>query len=367
MADYLRESGRSLGMATRVDTPQASQTFADAARAAGMKSGTAFDPSVYNGSAAYAALIRAQADVYTAENVMKEGSMWTGPTSYNFAQADAFMDIANADKKQVRGHVLFYPVKAAAWQTAGLTSANWQDLCEAYLQAVLTRASLRSVTDWDVVNEIIAGDTGSDAMGYITGTPHIAAAGSGDAFLQTVFKLFDKYAPGVRAFYCDSNVEFANDPYHNVKRANLIAAMTRAKDAGCRIDGYSMQCHLRPDPFANDYRHDRHLLRNFCRSLIDLGMVINITEIDVQYPAGGWTGSNREWDRIAAEYVYQVVDTILDATEGTASFPSHISTWGLSDEYTSWTKPQRSHPFDTALNPKTMFTALRQVLGGYTK
>ncbi len=367
MADYLRESGRSLGMATRVDTPQASQTFADAARAAGMKSGTAFDPSVYNGSAAYAALIRAQADVYTAENVMKEGSMWTGPTSYNFAQADAFMDIANADKKQVRGHVLFYPVKAAAWQTAGLTSANWQDLCEAYLQAVLTRPSLRSVTDWDVVNEIIAGDTGSDAMGYITGTPHIAAAGSGDAFLQTVFKLFDKYAPNTRAFYCESNTEFADDPYHNVKRANVIAALTRAKDAGCRIDGYSMQCHLQPDPFANDYRLDRHRLRNFCRQLMDLGLIINITEFDVRYPAGGWTGSNREWDRIAAEYIYQTGDTILEATEGTASFPHHISTWGLSDEYTSWTKPQRSHPFDTNLNPKTMFTALRQLLGGYTK
>lgn len=354
------------GMARAVSTPQAAQTFAAAAQAAGMKSGAAFDPEIYNANPAYAALLRAQADVYTAENAMKEGVIWTGPNTYDFSRPDAFMNIANADSKQVRGHVLFYPVKGSeGWQATGLTSSNWQELCDAYLQAVLTRPSLQAVTDWDVVNELIAGDTGSDAAGYITGAPHIAAAGSGDAFLQFAFNRAAAYTDQ-ELYYCDSNVEFANDPYHNVKRANLIAALTRAKNAGCRIDGYSMQCHLRPEAFGNDYRHDQHLLRNFCKSLMALGLRINITEIDVQYPAG-WSGSNREWDRIAAEYVYQIAYTILDATHGTASFPSHISFWGLSDDYTSWPKPQRSHPFDIALNPKTMFTAIRQALGAFAQ
>lgn len=358
----------SAGITKAVSTPQATQTFSAAARAAGMASGAAFDPAIYNADADYAALLRAQADVYTAENVMKEGVIWTGPNAYSFAQADAFMNIANADGKQVRGHVLFYPVKGSeTWQATGLTSANWQELCDAYLQAVLTRPSLQAVTDWDVVNELIAGDTGSDAAGYITGTPHIAAAGSGDAFLQFVYNRAAAYT-NQELYYCESNTEFANDPYHNVKRANVIAALTRAKNAGCRIDGYSMQCHLRPEAFGNDYRHDQHLLRNFCKALMALGLRINITEIDVQFPAAGWSGSNREWDRMAAEYLYQVGYTIMDATHGTASFPKHISFWGLTDKYTSWRPlPQRSHPFDASLNPKTMFTAVRQVLGAFAK
>lgn len=361
--------GVDAGLTRSVSTPPASQTFADAANAAGMKSGTAFDPEIYNANPAYAALIRTQADVYTAENAMKEGVIWTGPTTYDFSRPDAFMAIANADGKQVRGHVLFYPVKGTeGWQATGLTSANWQDLCDAYLQAVLTRPSLQAVDDWDVCNEIIAGDTGNDGYGYITGTPHLTAAGGGDNFLQFVLKRAAFHAPTKRLSYCDSNVEFANDGYHNAKRTNLLGAMARALDAGCRIDSYAMQCHLRPEALSNDYRNDQHLLRNFCKSLMALGIRINITEIDVQYPAAGWSGSNREWDKIAAEYVYQVVYTIFDATYGTASFPAHISTWGLSDLYTSWRPlPQRSHPFDAALNPKTMFTAIRQVLGGFAR
>lgn len=358
----------ALNQTRSTSTPVAGQTLSSAAQASGFKSGSCFDPSVYNADAPYAALLRAQADVYTAENVMKESAIWTAASTYNFTNADAFMAIAAADGKQVRGHVLFYPVKASAWQTGGgLTSGNWQALCDAYIQAVLTRPSLAAVDDWDVVNEVCSGDTDGDGFGYVAGLPHLTAAGSGDAFLHYVFNRAAFYAPTKRHFLCESNVEFGGGSYKDTKRANVIAVLTRALNAGVRIDGYSMQMHLRPDPVAQDYRFDRQKLRDFCKSLMALGLKINITEIDVQFPSGGWTGTNAEWDRRAAEYVFSAVDTVLDTTSGTASFPDHVSCWGLSDKYTAWPDnpgDQRSAPFDSSFGTKTMFTALMRAFAG---
>ena len=181
------------------------------------------------------------------------------------------------------------------------------------------------------------------------------AAQSGDALMTRCFERARNYAPtGIPLFYCDNGTEQGNDSSRNAQKTNMVAALTRMRAAGVPIDGYSSQWHVVVDP-SYQYRTDRAKHRDFLKSLVDLGLIINITEIDVRMPAGGWSGSTQEFDRRAAELIAATLETYFSVVP--AAQRQHISFWNLGDTYNSWGVTERPCPFDTSLARKSMYAA----------
>lgn len=347
-------SGEDVLAVSTLPTPAASVRLKDAAAALGIKMGAAFDEPVYAANATYAQLLRDECDLWTPENSMKDARTWTAAGTWDFSGADAFMAIANAAGKPVRGHTLMYPDHPPSWQNSGnVTAANWEALIDAHMSQCCPRYP--TLVGLDVINELfLIGTSAPFANGY-KDSVWLKAAQDGDVLMAHCFERARHYAPpGMPLFYCDNGTEQGGDSSRNAQKNNMVAALTRARAAGVPIDGFSSQWHVVVDP-SYQYRTDRAKHRDFLKSLVDLGLIINITEIDVRMPAGGWSGSAQEFDRRAAELLAATLETYFSVVPEKQR--QHISFWNLGDTHNAWGVTERPCPFDTALARKSMYAA----------
>lgn len=343
-------------LGTAIYTPASTVRLRNAAAALGVMIGAAVDETStgYGTSAPYTALVDAEVDLLTSANSMKDSHTWTSATTWDFSEADAFMSLADTHGKKVRGHVLMYPDHPPSWQTTStVTSANWAALIDAHMSRAASR--YQGLVGLDVVNEMFIISTSAPFAGGYKDSVWLQAAGDGDLFMKACFDAAAKYAPaGTPLFYCDNGSEQGNDSARNAQKNSIVAALTRLKAAGVRIDGFNSQWHVVVDP-SYDYRLDRAKHRDFLKSLVDLGLIINITEIDVRMPIGGWSGSSSEFDRRAADLLAATLETYFDAVP--AALRQHISFWEMGDQWNAWGGSQRPCPFDTALARKDMYAA----------
>jgi endo-1,4-beta-xylanase len=110
---------------------------------------------------------------------------------------------------------------------------------------------------------------------------------------------------------------------------------------------------------------DTQGLRDMTQRLIDQGLEITITELDVK--ESSFHGPAVERDQKVADETRRYLETMLDFPEVRG-----VVTWGLSDRF-SWLSepPQRLHadappnrglPYDTDYRPKAMYHALSDAL-----
>ena len=308
--------------------------------------------------------------MWTPANSMKDSRVWTGANAWDFAAADAFYAMAAANNKKVRGHLFLYPDHPATWQNSStVTSVNWRSLLDAHFSAIGGRyANLVGV---DVINEMFIVGTSSPFPNGYKDSVWMQAAGDGDTLMSYAFTSARARVPSnIPLFYCDNATEQGADSSRQFQKNNIVSAMTRLKNAGVPIDGFNAQWHIVVSP-SYQYRQDRAQHRDFLKALVDLGLIINITEIDVRMPTGGWTGSSTEFDRRAAELLAATLETYFEVVP--SSQRQHISFWEMSDAYNAWKTAisgnawgdtERPCPFDSGMNRKAMYTAaLATVLG----
>ena len=320
------------------------QSLRDLAVQRGILMGSAVDPSHF-GEPDYAGTLAREFNQVEAENAMKFGPIHPGPMTYNFMPADAIVSFAQANGMAIRGHNLVWYNQLPAWLTSGAsyTSAQLSSILQDHINTVVGHYAGR-IYAWDVVNEAFNGD-GSLRSFLWYDSPGIGLPGTG--YIEQALRWAHAADPGARLFYNDYGAEVINT------KSDAIYKMAQDfKARGVPLDGIGLQMHLTLNP-GSLASMDANIKR-----LTDLGLEVQITELDVRLPvntSGTATPANLATE---AQIYHDIVALCLKYARCTA-----IQTWGFSDKY-SWipgTYPGfgAALEFDTGYQAKPAYGALQ--------
>jgi len=220
---------------------------------------------------AKAALILAQFNSLTPENAMKMGPIHPEQDRYNWSDADAIVDFAQAHGLRVRGHNLCWHEQTPAWL---FKDANGnlvtKDVLLKRLKDHITTVVKRykgKIYAWDVVNEAID----DDSTKFLRNSLWYQICG--EDFIAKAFEYAHEADPKAVLFYNDYNTERPE------KRERVYRLLKKLVDAKVPINGVGLQAHW------SIYEPTPADLIATIKKFSSLGLKVQITELDVSvYP-----------------------------------------------------------------------------------
>ena len=344
----------------------------EAARASGMLIGTAVRPAQLS-EAAYSSTLAREFNMLEPEDALKWEVVHPERESFDFSQADQIVDFAVRHDMKVRGHTLVWHRQNPKWLTEGkYTSAELSEILENHIKTVVGHYRGK-VFAWDVVNEAfdelrareLRSTIWRDQPGIALASsfelrassnparPELAARGSQQsyAYIERCFRWAHEADPQALLFYNEAEAETMNP------KSDAIYAMVRDFRArGVPIDGVGLQMHI-----ANLHADVASISANIKR-FTDLGVHVQITEMDVALPVNAGGNASAEDLQQQAEIYRQIATACLSHRGCTA-----IQTWGFTDKY-SWIGSHSKHTqgaallFDRNYRAKPAYEALREAL-----
>lgn len=223
--------------------------------------GAAVNASLLRSNASYKALVVKEFSSITAENAMKFGTLHPAENTYNWADADEIVALAQANGKRIHGHTLNWYKSLPTWVTnfQGDTQA-WENLLKTHIQTVVGHFKGK-VASWDVVNEAFEDDGTYRNSIWLQklGTDYIARA----------FQYARQADPDAQLFYNDYGHE-----YSTAKRTAILNLVTSLKTRGIPIDGLGLQMHTR-------YNQTDANISSAITSAAATGLKVHISELDI--------------------------------------------------------------------------------------
>lgn len=334
------------GLAQRHGVPP----LKSAAESRGLFWGAAIQHAQLDDDLEFAALVAQQCSVIVPEWEMKWAAIERHPNRPNFSRADAIVRYAQSLGLALRGHTLLWHRSIPDWAKDELSGPHGWDLVASHITGMMQRYGTAPFLQWDVLNEVIEPKDGrTDGLRQ---SPFLAAFGPD--YLQRALKVARGAAPGMRLYMNEYGVDYDGSTERD-RRSVLLRLVETLKNAEAPLDGVGIQGHLR----LGDEHFSARSLREFLRTLANLGVRITITELDVRESDLSLPLLVR--DARVADEVKRYLDVVLQepALDG-------IVSWGLSDRY-SWRTTaaleekglvNRGLPFDQALQPKPVTTAI---------
>jgi endo-1,4-beta-xylanase len=247
---------------TTPTVPVAVDPLRNAAAASGKLVGTAVQSGLL-GTAQYGSVVTRHFNYLTAEYEMKMATIAQSPGLSNFSPGDAIVGFAAAGGMRVKGHALVWHGSVPGWVDA-LAPDDFRAMFQNYIREVVTHYR-GQVLAWDVVNEAVA-DDGSGLRDTVFRRK------LGDGYVAEAFRLARQADPGAQLIYNDYGGEGLTP------KSNRIYDLVRSLIAeGAPIDGVGLQMHISaanpPSPGS--------IAANM-RRLADLGLQVNISEMDVR-------------------------------------------------------------------------------------
>jgi len=213
-----------------------------------------------------AALVKAQFNSITPENVLKWESVHPQPDKYEFALPDRYVAFGVANKMFIVGHTLVWHSQTPRWvfqDTNGkpLTREALLARMRDHIHTVVGRYKGR-INGWDVVNEALNED------GTLRHSPWYNIIG--EDYIEQAFKFAHEADPAAELYYNDYNLEVP------AKRDGAVALIKKLKAAGVTIHAVGSQAHDRIDLPRSPILHDSSIT-----ALAATGVKVNITELDV--------------------------------------------------------------------------------------
>jgi endo-1,4-beta-xylanase len=268
----------------------------------------------------YAAVLAREFNQVEPENAMKFGPIHPGPKAYNFEPADAIVAFAQAHNMAVRGHTLVWHNQVANWVRNGnFTPEQLASIMHDHINTVVGRYAGK-VYAWDVVNEAFESD--GSMRKTIWSTP---------GYIEQALRWTHAADPTALLFYNDFGAEVMN------RKSDAIFQMARdLKARGVPLDGIGMQMHLsaKPGPLES--------MESNIKRLTDLGLEVQLTELDVKLPVDASGVATPEALQAQAKVYRDIVALCLKFPRCTS-----IQTWGFTDRY-SWI-PGTNKGFGAAL------------------
>src|SRR6266496_1519562 len=228
--------------------------------------GAALNPAQFTGrDAQEAAIIKAQFNSISPENVLKWEAIHPQPNSYNFGPADQYVDFGQRNHMFIIGHTLVWHSQTPKWvfQDDKGNPASRKMLLKRMREHIKTEVGRYKgrVNGWDVVNEAL------DEDGSLRQSPWLKIIGPD--YIEKAFEFAHKADPKAQLYYNDYNLE--NEP----KRKGALDLVKRLKAKGVNITGVGLQDHLNLDwPAAEQ-------LNTTIDEFGKLGVKVMITELDV--------------------------------------------------------------------------------------
>jgi endo-1,4-beta-xylanase len=308
--------------------------------------GTAVAVQPLQSDALYPEVLTREFNAVVPENAMKFEVVHPHPDEYNFKPADAIVELAKAHGMKVRGHTLVWHYQLPDWVTAQpLTRDQAIDILHDHIDTVVGHFR-GQVADWDVVNEVLNDD------GTLRET--IWHKAIGPEYIAMAFRWAHAADPQAKLFYNNYGGEMQGP-----KADAAYALVKRLQQEGVPIDGAGFQMHVglgnAPAPAA--------VAANM-RRLDELGLEVQITEMDVQLQTG--TGTEAQKWQAQAEIYGDMLQTCVEAVNCHT-----FMMWGFTDNY-SWIPGYTGNPdnpliFDRDYQPKPAYDRLMEVLSTPSK
>jgi endo-1,4-beta-xylanase len=227
--------------------------------------GAALNPSQFEESnPTEAAIVKAQFNAISPENVLKWEPIHPRPGEFNFGPADRYVQFGERNGMFIVGHTLVWHSQTPGWvfrdHDGPATREVLLQRMREHIQAVVGHFRGR-VKGWDVVNEALADD------GSLRQSPWRQIIG--DDFILKAFEYAHEADPQAELNYNDYGLE---DP---AKRAGAVALVKKIKAAGLRIDAVGLQEHVNLTwPTTRE-------LGDTLTAFAELGVKTMVTELDV--------------------------------------------------------------------------------------
>ncbi len=228
--------------------------------------GAALNPSQFSEqNKMQAALVKAQFNSISPENILKWSSIHPAPGRFNFGPADRYVEFGEANRMVIVGHTLVWHQQTPKWVFEGANGqpATRDELLARMKEHIFTvvgryRGRIKA---WDVVNEAVEAD------GSLRASPWLKIIG--DDFLEKAFQFAQEADPAAELIYNDYSLE------NPAKRAGALRLIKSLQAAGVKISGVGLQSHHRLDkPSAEQVEAT---ITDFAK----LGVKVMITELDV--------------------------------------------------------------------------------------
>lgn len=312
--------------------------------------GVAVNRKIFQGpKGKYPALIKAEFNSVTAENMMKMKFLQPSEGEFTFKTADSLVDWANANGMRMHGHCLVWHYALPDWVNA---YDGQKDKIEAIFKRhiQMTASNFRGkLSSWDVVNEAI-----SDSAGTMRNT--IWYRNIGPDYIEKAFRYAREMDGKALLFYNEYGLE-----WDAAKLKATVALLTSLKKKGVPIDGVGLQMHTHTG-------QNKEGIQNALRELAALGLQVHISELDVSVngPADRDGGLLKE-AKLPPDMANKQADMykFVAATYKTyvpRKFQYGITLWNLSDD-DSWVpkfgkKIDFPNIFDDKLNRKPAYSGL---------
>ncbi len=327
-------------------------------------------------------------NMYTLGNEFKPDHMNPSEGVYNFADADEFVEFAEAAEADVRGHTLVWHSQVPQWwfkadpadtrtlaecREAGAlcTSEVLQERITKYITDVVTRYK-DTVDVWDVCNEVLNATEirninddsyWAEIMGDVDGN------GFKDDYVEIAFNAARAADEDAVLMINDFNMEWQDS-----KTQAMYDMVERMLRKGVRIDGVGFQSHIGLDCNVEKYRQNIEKIASLAAIYDECfpehkgNFRVQITELDMNMFVGAnsdgafmkWT--EEDFEKQAEKY-RQLMDMFMDfVDEGVIDA---IVFWGTDDE-NSWlnTTPKlrrnASLLFDRDLSLKPAYYAVAE-------
>ena len=288
---------------------------------------------------------KTQFNVVVAENEMKFDATEPSENKFNYTKGDKMVEYAQANGIRVRGHALAWHSQVPGWVN------NYSGQKEKLLSVLKNHIDSvvghwkGKVAEWDVVNEAINDDYNHDWRS----TGSVWYEGIGPEFLDSAFVWAHAADPDAELCYNDYAIEWGIG--EGSKAGFVLEQVKRWKANNIPITCVGTQTHIE---IAHETTPQN--VRAFAKALAELGVTLNITELDIGFPNGS-ASSLGDADYAKQGHLYrQFMDVFLEEPN-----MGEFVIWGLTDAH-SWLDAQQGKTqgllYDKQYKPKPAYDSI---------
>ncbi len=338
-------AGFALGLATE-------DSLAGLADEVGLRLGVSIEPGEVASDPVYEGIVTRDTNSLTAENVMKWSVIHPQLDTWNYAGADEVAERAAREGKGLRGHTLVWGgTRLPDWVESAGDRESLLALMEAHITTVVSRYA-GQVEQWDVVNEPLPSVVDPPTADGLDDNVFRRTVGAG--YIAAAFRFAHAADPSARLFLNENAILLPG-----ARQDRFVALVEELLAEGVPLHGIGIQGHIGLTP-PSAYP-GQHEIAASLRRLADLGLDIEITELDVvtlfMPNSPGAPGKP-----IRQALVYgDVLEACLAQPRCTG-----VTTWGLGD-HLSWIRSFFGFPddpllFDDSWSRKPAWFAVRAEL-----
>jgi endo-1,4-beta-xylanase len=251
----------TMSLIASAQTPSLKDTFKDS-----FLVGAALNPAQFTEQDVRgAALVKAQFNSITPENVLKWERVHPEPDSYSFELPDRYVLFGEKNHMFIVGHTLVWHNQVPSWVFQGENGnpADREVLLKRmsdHIHTVVGRYKGR-INGWDVVNEAL------DEDGTLRQTPWLKIIG--EDYIAKAFQFAHEADPQAELYYNDYNLE------NEAKLEGALELLRKLQAQGVPISGVGIQGHYHMDAPTNQQ------VDAAITAFGELGLKVMVTELDV--------------------------------------------------------------------------------------